>query len=189
MDDSILLRRIKKGDENAFDELIKKYYPEIFTYAYRFMGKRADAEDITQETFLRFIKNFDEYTHQNKCKNFLYVIAGNLCKNALSLCENRKTMSIECIQENVQSAQNSLFSNVFIAKNDIEENENILVIEKAIQQLNSEEKELLLLRYTQDLKFAEIAKITNLSPSTVKYKLKRTVNILQKLLERKDFYE
>lgn len=61
VDDEKLIRRIKSGDPDALEELIRKYYNDIYTYCYRKMGRKGDAEDITQEVFLHFCRNFDSY--------------------------------------------------------------------------------------------------------------------------------
>lgn len=61
MDDENLIRRIKAGDADAMDKLIQKYYGVIYAYCFRKTGNKDDAQDITQETFLHFCRNFDSY--------------------------------------------------------------------------------------------------------------------------------
>ena len=79
--DFLLIRKIKQGDEDAFDALIRKYYKEILNYCRYHCPDQEYAEDFTQETFVRFFKNISSYCFQGKTKNYLYTIAGNLCRD------------------------------------------------------------------------------------------------------------
>ena len=81
MNDFLLILQMKQGNEKAFDKFVRKYYAEILSYCRYHCLDQAEAEDLTQETFLRFMENIAFYQHIGKAKNYLYVIAGNLCKN------------------------------------------------------------------------------------------------------------
>ena len=79
--DFLLIKRMKQGDEDAFDVFIRRYYGDILRYcAYR-CADTGCAEDLTQETFVRFFEKLSDYRHMGKAKNYLYTIAGNLCRN------------------------------------------------------------------------------------------------------------
>ncbi len=81
LNDFLLILQMKQGNEKAFDKFVRKYYAEILSYCRYHCLDQAEAEDLTQETFLRFMENIAFYQHIGKAKNYLYVIAGNLCKN------------------------------------------------------------------------------------------------------------
>ena len=81
MNDFLLILQMKQGNEKAFDKFVRKYYAGILSYCRYHCMNQAEAEDLTQETFLRFMENIASYQHIGKAKNYLYVIAGNLCKN------------------------------------------------------------------------------------------------------------
>jgi len=70
---------LKGGDATAFEKILKKYEKPIINYIYRFIGDRAEAEDITQEVFLRVYKSKDSYKPTAKFSTWLYKIATNLC--------------------------------------------------------------------------------------------------------------
>lgn len=79
--DFLLIKRMKQGDEDAFDVFIRRYYGDILRYcAYR-CADTGCAEDLTQEIFVRFFEKLSDYRHMGKAKNYLYKIAGNLCRN------------------------------------------------------------------------------------------------------------
>jgi len=81
--DDTLLERVKKGDKTAFELFYNKHKRVILNYAYRMIGDRPCAEEITQETFVKAYVNISRYVPQGKPLNWIYRIAGNLCRNFL----------------------------------------------------------------------------------------------------------
>ena len=79
--DFLLIQKIKKGNEQAMDQFVSKHYPKIYQYCLLRVRDHGYAEDLTQETFLKFFQAFERYKHYGKALNYLYVIAGNLCKD------------------------------------------------------------------------------------------------------------
>ena len=75
MNDFILILQMKQGNDQAFDKFVRKYYTDILAYCRYHCLNQTEAEDLTQETFLRFINNIQFYQHIGKAKNYLYVIA------------------------------------------------------------------------------------------------------------------
>ena len=79
--DFFMIQKMRNGDDKALEQFVRKYYPLILNYCrYHTSGKEA-AEDLTQETFERFFRTFSSYRHSGKLANYLYVIAGNLCRD------------------------------------------------------------------------------------------------------------
>ena len=74
-----LLSQMKRGEEEAIECFVRKYYPSILQYCHYHLQEIHDAEDLTQETFARFFASLDRYKHYGKAANYLYVIAGTLC--------------------------------------------------------------------------------------------------------------
>lgn len=79
MDADRWIPRIIQGDEQALEELVEAFYPEILRYCLWHAPNRALAEDAAQETFLKAIRYLDKYAHRGKFKSFLYQIAANTC--------------------------------------------------------------------------------------------------------------
>lgn len=79
MSDEELIERIRQGDRNAADELIRRYNPLIFRYCLYRCGNKETAEDLTQETFLRLIKYLPKYKNCGRLKTYLFSIANRLC--------------------------------------------------------------------------------------------------------------
>ena len=80
-EDFFLIQKMKLGSEAAMDTFVHKDYADILHYCYRHLYDSGEAEDAAQETIERFFRHLQEYRHYGKAKNYLYVIAGNLCKS------------------------------------------------------------------------------------------------------------
>ena len=92
--DFLLIRKMKQGEETAFDFFVRKYYPEILTYCYHHCPDKAYAEDMTQETFLRFFAKLPDYSYWGKTKNYLYTIAGKFVMMATQVTHEGSDMEV-----------------------------------------------------------------------------------------------
>lgn len=79
--DFLLILKMKQGKEDVFDQFVHKYCGEILNYCRYHCFDIEYAQDLAQEIFLRFFTNLPQYRYKGKTKNYLYTIAGNLCKN------------------------------------------------------------------------------------------------------------
>ena len=152
MSEKKILKNIRSGRQDSLEILIKEYYRDIYAYCYCRVEDRQTAQDLTQDVFLRFLQNLDSYEHTGKLKNYLYVTAGNLIKVLLE-------------EEDMQQTAGGFSSGT----------ENIsdrLTLQEIIRGLPEPEKELILLRYYQNLRLSEIAGIVSMPVSTVRYRLK-----------------
>lgn len=167
--DFLLIQKMKRGDEAAFDSFVRKYYDDLLNYCHYHCFDPTYAEDLTQETFIRFFTKLSEFQFLGKTKNYLYTIAGNLCKDYY---KKKKDLPAEH-EELEQNAAPSPFEAV---------TEKVM-IESALQSLPPQLKEVILLYYFQDLKLSEIAEILQISLSLVKYRLRQAKQHLRQVLE------
>ncbi|MGN1165180.1 MAG: RNA polymerase sigma factor, partial [Lachnospiraceae bacterium] len=175
VDDFLLILRMKQGNEDAFEKFVRKYYSQILQYCRYHCFDMEHAEDLTQETFLKFISSLQSYHHMGKAKNYLYTIAGNLCKN-----NAKKKKDIPVDQDVLE--QEIGFSNV------MERTETKICIEQALDELLPELREIIILFYFQDCKIAKIADILQISLPLVKYRLRRAKEELKRLLGKEENY-
>ncbi|MGO5053344.1 RNA polymerase sigma factor [Lachnospiraceae bacterium LCP25S3_G4] len=172
-----LIRKMKYGDAAAFDLFVHKYYKEILTYCNYHCYDKEYAEDLTQETFVRFFKNLSNYRYKGKTKNYLYTIAGNLCKDyfkkikEIPLDETELCRKIESEEYLIEAVLNKI------------------TIEQALEKLSDELEEIIILYFFQELKLTEIADILQISLPLVKYRLKQAKIQLEKLLGKEEKYE
>ncbi|SFD28213.1 RNA polymerase sigma factor [Clostridium uliginosum] len=169
-----LIRRMKQGDESAVNDFVKQYYSEIYRYCYYKFSNKWQAEDVTQDTFINFFRHFNSYIHKGKAKNYLYVIAGNLCKN-----EYKKHKEVSTLQEEDQIVDTKEVQKEIVLK---------VSMEQEISRLPNEFKEVVLLYYFQNLKIREIAEILDIKISLVKYRLSESKKMLKKSIDKEDFY-
>lgn len=141
------------------EKIIRKHYDEIFRYCYHHVASRAMAEDLCQDTFVSFIEHYAEYHHEGKTKNYLYTIAKNKCKDYY---KKKTPLFMEEVpeQEEVQSIEESI------------------IIKQMVMNLPEEFREAVVLRYFQNLRYKDIADILKVSPSLVKYRVKKGLELL-----------
>ena len=162
-----LIYQWKQGDDDALDALIGLFYPEILRYCLWHAPHRSLAEDAAQETFLKLVRYLDRYVHRGKFKPFLYQIAAHTC-----LDMRRKR----------QLAQTSLDASpleLADPENAFERVQADLDFRQTVAALPEEWRELVILRFGQDLTMREIAAIVELPLRTVQSRLRAAQKQLQ----------
>lgn len=167
MEDYIYIHKIKNGDQNAASCLFEKYYDRVYHYCYRRVLNQEAAQDLTQDTFIRVISSIDTYKDYGKFENYLYVIAGNLCKNYY-----KKMQSMPIPFEDVEITDTD----------DLNSKEEAIVVRQALEGLEEIEREIILLRFYQELKIKDVARILGINLSTTKYHLKKGLDELKNIL-------
>lgn len=171
--DFLLLMKMKQGEEDAFDKFIRKYYEEILKYCTYHCFDSEYARDLTQETFLRFFANLSAYQYCGKTKNYLYTIAGNLCKNYYKK-KKEDVMDKEGLQAKAGAAADP-FAGVL----------DQIEMQAALAGLSEEFREVLILYYFQELKLKEIAGVLGIGLPLVKYRMRQAKQQLKEFFERR----
>lgn len=175
MEEKELIYRIQHGEKELLEELIQKYYDNIYRFCYYKTGNASISYDLTQETFLRLIKYMENYEHKGKLKNYIVTIAINVC-NSYFYKNNTKFEELN----NSCSDEGTLKELGKIEQKDI--------IMKALNRLPEKQKEVIILRYYEDLKIRDIAKMIDEKIPTVKSRLKQGIEKLNKSFSKEDFY-
>jgi RNA polymerase sigma-70 factor (ECF subfamily) len=167
-----LCRRVKKSDKNAASELLKIYYADIYSYLRRLCGSRHDAEDLTQQTFLKAWSSLDGFAGRSKFSTWLYRIAHNtyldwLRKNAAVTQSRPDQWWQECTHKNSGPYAN------------VAESQLTQQLYEAVDQLDEDKKHIVHLHYYQGLSLRETAKVLGIATSTVKYRLREVMKILK----------
>lgn len=166
MIDEYLIRCAQTGNKDALEKLITRYYDRIYSYCFHHVKEKQAAEDLCQETFLSLLEHIEEYRHYNKLQNYLYVIAGNKCRD---FYKKKKPLYYDEIPES--------------EKQDVEKEEQ-LFMKELVHHLPKELEEIVILRFYQELKYQDIAKILQISNSLAKYRVKKAIAYLREELER-----
>ena len=88
------IERVLKGDANAFEHLVHAYEKTVYNLALRTLGNREDAEDVTQEAFLKAYRSLDSFRGDSKFSVWLYRIVSNLCLDLLRSRQRKPTQSL-----------------------------------------------------------------------------------------------
>lgn len=171
MDADRWIPRIIQGDEQALEELVEAFYPEILRYCLWHAPNRALAEDAAQETFLKAIRYLDKYAHRGKFKSFLYQIAANTCIDM----GRKKYLSDASFEE--------LSTELPDSADELETLQSDIFLRQLVGRLPKQTQELVLLRYGQELTLREIAHVTGLPLRTVQSRLRAALKTLKKELE------
>ena len=177
--DVLLIRRIKKSDEDAAEIFVRKYYEKIYKYCYIRIGNYGDAQDLVQNTFMKFFESIDRYNHCGKALNYLYVIASNECKDYF----RKKKYTMVDIDKNKTNSFSDTYQNKLDSLNEIRKIEEKTEIREAIEKLPDELREVVVLFYFNDMKQRDIAKILEISLSLVKYRISRAKELLEEELK------
>ncbi len=179
--DEMLLTNYLAGDESALNVLIRRYTKPIFSFVYRMVGKKSEAEDITQETFIKFWRHAKKYRKGAKVKTWLFQIARNTAIDWLRKKHEVPLSTFETDEGGV-SAVDTIPDTGPMLPEIMAEGEDIAQLKQVLEQLRPAYREVLLLHYAEDLTFDEIGRVLKASPNTVKSHHRRAILELRKLL-------
>jgi len=165
-----IVARVLKGDRQAYALLVEEYKSPIYNLAYRMTGNLEDADDLTQETFIRAYQYLWRYDPRKKFFTWLYTIAFNLIKNHFK--KNKKEKFSEELGASLLADKNPSPEAKLIADQEI--SSHLLLLEEELSAL-------LIMKYQQELSFEKIAEITGKSLSAVKMRIYRGLEKLREL--------
>jgi len=187
--DQILINQILAGDANAFTQLVNRYKDLVFTLALRMLKNREEAEEVSQDTFIKTYKSLDKFKGDSKFSTWIYKVAYNSCLDRIK--KNKKYLNDVEINEFTEH-QVKTVDNAFDAL--VEEERNQL-IQDCLHLLPSEDSFLLTLYYFEEQSLEDIATIVGLTANNVKVKIfrsrKKLASILKDRLEPEiiEYYE
>ncbi len=184
--DESLMLRYRDGDVRAFELLVTRHRKALFNFILRFVRDTAQAEDVTQETFLRLVKGADAYERQAKFTTWLYTIARNLCVDAARRGKHRKAASLDAPigeEDGSTSLLDLVADGGAAVDRQAQSRELALRLRQAIEALPDEQREIFLLREVADLQFNEIAKVIGCPENTVKSRMRYALEKLREALE------
>ncbi len=168
IDDQHYINLIINGDTNAFTVLVGRYKDLVYTLTLRMLKNREEAEEVSQDTFIKAYKSINRFKGDSKFSTWIYRIAYNTSLDRLK--KNRKHFNDVAIDEftehHVKTIDNAL--------NQLETEERNQAIQKCIVQLPSDDAFILTLYYFEDQSLDEISKVIGLTPNNVKVKLFRS---------------
>lgn len=172
MTDALLVRRVLEGDARAFTTLVDRHLQPCLRFATRMLGSRHDAEDATQEALLRAYRALATYDPGSSFRTWLFAILVNRCRTAL-LQRSRYVRRVVTDGDAMQSA--TVADGAISAELRIE-------IDRAVAQLDPEQREAFLLKHVEQLDYEAMSAVTGVKISALKMRVKRACERLQHLL-------
>jgi RNA polymerase sigma-70 factor, ECF subfamily len=176
-------------DERAFNELVEAYQGRVFRLVLRMLGRRDEAEDMAQEVFVQVFKAVGQFRGESKLSTWIYRIAVNLCKNRTKYLARRHTDAqdeLEPVAERAALSQAKGVTHSDVARPDhmVEGYQVEKIVQGCMAELETDFREVLVLRDVEDLSYEEIAEITGLADGTVKSRIHRARAMLKARVER-----
>lgn len=176
--DQVYIEKIINGDTNAFSILVERYKDLVYTLAIRMVKHKEEAEEITQDTFIKAYKFIHKFKGDSKFSTWIYRVAYNTCLDAIK--KHKKLQSNVPINEYTEHEVKAIDNALDI----MEAKERSVVIKNCIEKLPSEDAFLMTLYYYEELSLDEIADITGLKANNVKVKLFRSRKKLATILKK-----
>ena len=177
--DQHYIHLVQKGDTSAFAVLVDRYKDLVFTLSLKMLKDREEAEEVSQDTFVKIYKSLSKFNGEAKFSTWIYKVAFNTCLDRLK--KNKRLQPV--VDLDALAEQESIsFMNVL---DSIEQKERQQMIQDCLHSLPGEDSFLLTLYYFEEQSLDEIAKIIGINPNNVKIRLYRSRKKLTCLLKER----
>ena len=166
--ENIIINKIKNGDLQSCKFIVDKYKSYVYNVALRIVKIREDAEEISQDSFIKAFKSIESFKFESKFSTWLYRITFN---NAVSHTRQKKIFKDEINDSIIESIDVSTVSDGFENLKRIDRKK---ILARAIDQLSEEESLLVSLYYFEENSVSEVSKITGLEENYIKVKIHRS---------------
>lgn len=181
LSDEDLVERTKAGDPAAFEALVTRYQRAVFNLAYRYTGNREDASDLAQEIFVRAFQSVKGFRRESTFRTWLYQIATNLCRDDRRRRLGRASISLDEVISTEQGEVDRELEDWSRSPETIVESRlDSEAIQQLLNELPREYRLAVILRDIEGFSYDEIAAILRCSKGTVRSRLNRGRNLLQK---------
>jgi RNA polymerase sigma-70 factor (ECF subfamily) len=185
--DELLIERVKAGDLVAYNVMVTQYYDRIFTRVSQLLNNKQDAEEVTQDAFIRAQRGLENFRGDASFSTWLYQIATNLARNRYWYWFRRKRDQSISLDQPLSDDGSLTLENMMPSADEnpaeaVVTQEFVDRVSACMQDLNDKHKEVLILRNVKNLSYDEIAHQLNISVGTVKSRIARARESLRGLL-------
>ena len=174
MNELVLISRARGGDRDAFGELVEQYRDNVYRLAYRMCGNAYDADEAAQEAFVAAWRALPNFRGDAKFSTWLYRLTTNAAIDVMRREKRHQTVGDGEMMDLADDADSP--------QETVERTEQQEAVQKALATLSEEYREVLLLRYMEELDYAEIADVLQLPSGTVKSRINRAKAALKTAL-------
>jgi RNA polymerase sigma-70 factor (ECF subfamily) len=172
MTDAMFVRRVLDGDTAAFTTLVDRHAAACTRFATRMLGNREDAEDATQETFLRAYRSLARYEERQAFRTWLFQILINRCRTAAVRRERRHRMLL--VDDNAVASAS--------VRPAAETSDLRAELQRVVDALDPDQREAFLLKHVEQLSYDQMAAATGVGVSALKMRVKRACDRMQWML-------
>ncbi len=189
MHSDTLVARAREGDKNAQGKLVQMWYKRIYNFSYKFFFDHDLAMEVAQKTFISMHRNIDGLQETTRFKSWLYTIAVNYCREELRKRKATRSVSLHDLRpgESEESyrweASSSRREN---PEKQLRHSELSDLLQQCLMELSDEQREVVIMKEYEGLKFREIAETLNISENTVKSRMYYGLDGLKRILESKN---
>lgn len=186
---ALLVRRCVAGDAAAWEEIVQRYHRRIYNLCYRFAGSADDAQDLTQEVFIRMYRTLNSYdVRRGAFMTWITTLTRNLLVDHFRKTKNdRLTDSLDATASDHEDAMplgDRIPDGGPPPDSGVQSRETKETVHQALQKLSPELREAVILRDLQDMDYREIATVLKVPEGTVKSRINRGRAELARLLQR-----
>lgn len=189
--DEALMMRFQSGDQTALVLLVKRHKGPLYNFALRQLREPRVAEDVVQDAFVRVVQNATDFKHEARFTTWLYTIVRNLCIDQMRRRAHRRHASLDDSRSDDTDGP-TLGERTADVKSNVEReatgDELKVQIQKAVDELPEDQREVFLMREVANLPFKEIAQITGVPENTVKSRMRYALERLQEALREYEDY-
>ena len=186
MTEQELVALAKKGDQDAFSQLVEANQNKIYSLALRMTGSPEDGADLAQEAFLRAWRSLPSFQEESSFSTWLYKLTSNLCIDFLRKEKRRKAVAITVSLDDDQdeSPPVEVPDHRFTPEAEVERRELRAAMSRALKTMSEEHRQILILREVEGLSYTEIAQLLDVEEGTVKSRLARARISLRNILQK-----
>lgn len=173
MDEKERILRAGKGDEAAFEALVKQYEKTVYNLCYRITGDREEAFDLSQETFIKAWHAISLFQFESKFVTWLCRIASNTCIDFLRKQKKKKNLSLTSLDDEAVTYERDIADSQFDPAVMLEKSTDQELVRQAFRSLPEQDRLILSLRAVEDMSYLEIGEALNLKSGTVKSRIAR----------------
>jgi RNA polymerase sigma-70 factor (ECF subfamily) len=186
---ALLVRRCIAGDVVAWEEIVQRYNRRIYNICYRFAGSADDAQDLTQEVFIKIFRTMSSYDMERGAfMTWVATVTRNLLVDHFRKSkQDRMTDSLDATpleHEDAMPLSDKIEDKAMPADAHVQSRETKETVQRALQKLSPELREAVILRDLQDMDYREIATVLKVPEGTVKSRINRGRGELARLLQR-----
>ena len=178
-EDIDIIARVLNGDHNAYSALVERYQNYVFTISLRYVKAREDAEEVSQDIFIKAYRSLADFRGTAKFSTWLYTVVNTTCITFL----RKKRLEVQSLDNEkvFEMAENK--DSGFNA-NQVEQKSRVGMVNQAIGLLNPDDAEIITLFYKNEQSLEEIGQILGLEPNTAKVRLHRARTRLKEKMEK-----